>query len=536
MKRIAVVIIALVLLSFSASAQDSYILSPRLGIAHISTAEEVTSRDRYETALALGAGWNRCPIYWYRVEPEPGRFVWDDYDRLVRDDLAYGLQINAILLGSPAFHKTGVRIDGLQKPIFGDGSDRPAPGKALNPDNPWASFVYQAVTRYKPGGMLAVRENWSPEQGIRVWEIWNEPDFKLFWDGPIIDYARLLKVAYIVAKQVDPDAQIMFGGLLFGTDDNWLAQVLAIFEDDPLRERYNWYFDMVAVHNYSYPWRSAWLVRVINQTLKAYKLDRPVWLNESGAPVWDDYPGPIWAEPAERQLRATALQQAYFFVQSTAYAWAEGADVVFFHQLYDDCGNQPGGTDFPAHEGELCAAGGFCMGDAFGLYRNPRGSVCFSQHPLPGTARPAAAAFELMAQLFGEGLLENPRARMVEGKAIVISFDRPGDNQRAYIAWNRSLEKVTVQIPAAGNAGLLYSLDQRTLLLPDTTGNYQLTLPPAACDYFPFLETGDNVAIGGAPLILLDRLSDAPPAQMTLEPTETPTQTKKVSRNPCALP
>ena len=141
--------------------EPAYIRSPRLGINHISLPETAVSADRYHKALVLGAGWNRWPLYWDRVEPEPGEFEWADYDRLVSDDLAYGLNLNVILLGTPAFYRDGVRISGLHQPIFSDSSDSPRADKTINPKNPWANFVYQAVTRYKPGGILAEEQGWD---------------------------------------------------------------------------------------------------------------------------------------------------------------------------------------------------------------------------------------------------------------------------------------------------------------------------------------------------------------------------------------
>jgi hypothetical protein len=38
----------------------------------------------------------------------------------------------------------------------------------------------------------------------------------------------------------------MFGGLLYGTDVNWLAQVFNIFINDPIHNTFNWYTDVVA--------------------------------------------------------------------------------------------------------------------------------------------------------------------------------------------------------------------------------------------------------------------------------------------------
>jgi hypothetical protein len=546
MKRAVLLLLACLLIGLNSLpgwAQDTqpasninpaaYIRSPRLGITNISYPEAPISEERYDRALSLGAGWNRWPLYWDRVETEPGQFDWSQYDRLVRDDEAHGLEINAILLGSPAFFRDGVRISGLHEPIFSDRTDTPRADKTINSKNPWANFVYEAVTRYKPGGTLADESDWTDGEGIRIWEIWNEPDYAPFWNSSILDYARLLKTAYLVIKMVDPEAQVMFGGLLFSGNDNWLARVLAIYEDDPFHEEYNWYMDMVAVHSYGYPWRSGWLVLNVEQTLIAYKLKREVWLTESGADVWDDYPGPTWeTNPAHRLLRVTEEQQANFFIQSTAYAWAQGADVVFFHQLFDDCGNQPAGTDFPAHDGDLCENGDPCAGDAFGLYRNERGSVCFSQHPEPGTARPAAAAFQLMADILGEGKLENPLIQILDNKATVISFDRPDTQQRVYVIWNMTLETVTLNLPA-DKIAVSHSLDGQEWLVPDADGNYAIALPAATCDYYPFLQPGEITGIGGKPLIVVSHLPDTP-----VEPTLVkPDAAKPVSkRATCKLP
>jgi hypothetical protein len=490
---------------------DDYLRSARFGINHISGAEQAHPPERYARALELGAGWNRWPLYWNWVEAEPAAWDWEEYDRLVEDDTAQGLRVNAVLLGRPAWAADDNRIAGIHEPIFADGSDTPRPGKAINPANPWANFVYQAVLRYKPGGALATALDWEAERGIRVWEVWNEPDFELFWSGSINDYARLLKVSYLVTKLADPDAQVMFGGLLYNTNDNWLARVLALYLQDPMREEHNWFFDIVAVHSYSYSWRSQWLVLVAQQTLIAYDLEKPIWLNESGVPTWDDYPGPTWVtEPKDKQLRATQVQQAHFFIQSTAYALAQGAEVIFYHQLYDDCGNQPGGTNFPPNARNLCEAGETCFGDAFGLFRNGSDAVCFREHPQPDSPRPVAGAYALMTQVFGAGELTNPTIDEVNNRAVVITFDRPASDERIYVIWNRTIRPMQATIPTETSNGLLYNLAGNTWIRPTADGDYVLALPAATCDYFPFLREGDVTAIGGEPFILISAIPEAP--------------------------
>jgi hypothetical protein len=494
------------------SQNDNFVRSDRLGITFISSGDHPASEQRYRQALRLGAGWNRWPMYWSWVERSPGVYDWAPYDWVVTADLQHGLQINAILLGRNAAYTDGDGIARLDDPIFSDGTDEPGEGKTINPNHPWANFVYQAVNRYKPGGVLAQQHGWQPGQGIRVWEAWNEPDINLFWVGTVEEYARLLKVTYITVHVADPGAQVMVGGLSYGdpAKQDWLARVLAVYQSDPLRQAHNWFMDIVAVHNYTYAWRSGWVVRDVREKLAAHGLTRPIWLNETGVPVWDDYPGPTWTgnDPSQHRLRATAQQAAAFLIQSAAYAWAEGAQVVMFHQLYDDCGNQPAGTDFPPNDGVLCENGGACWGDAHGLYRNERDSICFTQHPLPGTPRPAASAYYLLARIFGAGPFQHPIVQDLGSAGVVISFDRPTTGQRIYVMWNRRFEDGELQLPASGFSGQLFSaLDQDWQVTPED-GLYELTLPAATRDHYPFTRAGEQSGIGGPPLILVEQMDD----------------------------
>lgn len=482
-----------------------YIRSDRLGITFISSPND-QSAERYRNALILGAGWNRWPLYWYDVEVAPASFDWSRYDSLVRNDIANGLSINAILLGRPEFYRDGASIVGINEPIFADGSDIPR-GQAINPNNPWARWVYEAVLRYKPGGVLSRQSGWRADEGIRVWEVWNEPDHAPFWEGGAINYARLLKVSYLVIKQADPDAIVLFGGLLYSTDNNWLSLVMNVYAlNDPFVIQNNWYHDAVAIHSYNYPWRSGWLALVVRQTYRAFETAvKPIWLNETGVSVWDDYPGPVWAiDPAQRVRLATADQQAWYFIQSAAYAWSEGVDKVFFHQLYDDCGNQPAGTDFPPHNGELCASVASCFGDAFGIYRNPPTAVCFSQHPFPNTPRPIAAAYRLLADHFGREPFVADGVDIVENRAVIIRFRRPRTGERLMVMWNKTLEEYTLSLAATAASAQLYTLQGHYNILPDENGLYGLRLPPAIPDNYPNLNAGDVTAIGGPPFILIE--------------------------------
>ena len=82
---------------------DDYIRADRLGITFVGFVDNNMGAERYRNALILGSGWTRWPLYWDRVETQPGRYDWSAYDRLLATDIRHGLRTNAILLGRPAF-------------------------------------------------------------------------------------------------------------------------------------------------------------------------------------------------------------------------------------------------------------------------------------------------------------------------------------------------------------------------------------------------------------------------------------------------
>ena len=483
--------------------QESYIRAERLGITFVGFIDNNMGAERYRNALILGAGWNRWPLYWDRVELQPGNYDWSAYDRLVSTDIGHGLRTNAILLGRPAFWQDGDSVANLFQPIFANGTDIGDADAAINLDNPWAQFVHYAVMRYMPGGALAQHNDFGADAGIRAWEVWNEPDVPQFWNAGSDAYARLLKVASIVIKTVDPQAKVIFGGLLFAGDQGFLSRVLRQFRNDPLRDRFNWFVDVIALHSYDDPWRSGWLTKVIRDTLKEYRLTRPVWLNETGVSVWDDYPGPIWAHsPEQRNRLATARQQAHYLIMSAAFAWLKGVEVVFYHQLYDDCGNYPAGTDFPPHNGELCANGA-CFGDAFGIYRNTRGSHCFSQHPHANTPRPVAQAFRLLAEVFGRQPFAPVRLEGLNDAVTTIEFRR-ANGDHIIALWNNTRAARAHTVEAMGASAEVRFINGESAIVVPSDGRYTIQLKPAGDYSFPDLESNRLSAIGGEPIILVE--------------------------------
>ena len=491
----------------------------RFGLCFVSSAEYPADEARYQRGLSTGATWTRWPFYWRDIEKAPGTFDYSAHDPVVAADIAHGFRVDAILLGTPDFYATGgspqvpaPRVEqknlpcqiasfswevgvssastapqNLHQPVFDDGTDIPGPDKNINPDNHWARFVADIVARYKPGGWLATQEGWPEGAGISHWEVWNEPDFAFFWSGTVEEYYRLLKVAYLAAKFADPDCTVIVGGLANYFDPYWFPRLLDAIEEDPDRAANNWYFDAVAVHMYSRPWDTYWHTWRIGYYLRLHGLDdKPIWVNESGVPVWDDYPGPTW-EP-DSPYRATMEEQAAYVIQNYVYGLYAGAERIFFFMLHDDCGNGP-----DAH-------------DAYGLFRNTADAPCY---PSDGRARPSYTAYRVAATHLRD--VEPLWRRMPEGQQEQIAFYRPTTRERVMVLWATQGVTVTTQVSATGSAGLLIDQAGITRTISPTNGVYTVTLPAATNQNLP---GSDEYMIGGRPYILIETDTLTPTAQV----------------------
>lgn len=482
------------------------------GVNFISSAEQPADSQQYTNALSTGATWNRWPFYWHAIETAPGVFDWSNHDPIVAADIAHNLSLNAVLMGLPAFYYSGSQAvpNSLWEPVFSDGSDAPGPDKQINPNNKWAVYVSTAVNRYRPDGVLAQQEGWPAGVGVTHWEMWNEPDLTIFWDGTKEEYARLLKVGYLAAKQADPQAQVLSGAMANNFEDGFYTyynDLLTIYDADPLAPANNYFHDIMATHSYYYAWQSWLHVFRADNALTARSLDKPIWLNESGVPAWNDYPGPVW-DPGS-WFRATLTEQADYTIQSAFFAIFAGADAIFHFQLYDGCGNQPQGTDFPPHHGELCTPEGMlisdpskpCAGDAFGLFSNPTDAACFTQHPLPETGRLNLAAFQVLTTYVTD---VEPLWRLrPDDTQEWVALYQPASNQRLLALWARLGDDETATVEAIGASALLIAPDGVVTPLTPMNGSYTLSLPAATNQNADFASS-DLYPIGGRPFILVE--------------------------------
>ncbi len=185
-----------------------------------------------------GVKWSREDFSWERLEPRPGEFRWDYYDRLLERARRHGITVYAIV--GYWTHWT--------KPYTTEGI------------NDYVRFLRALVAHYK--------------DRIHQWEIWNEPNI-FFWQGPKEMYAELLARSYRAIKETDPQAQVL-GISTAGIDFKFIEQMLA--KNAP--------FDVLTIHPYRRVLKEDEFVRDLKQALNQVKLSdgtrRPVWITEMG--------------------------------------------------------------------------------------------------------------------------------------------------------------------------------------------------------------------------------------------------------------
>ena len=501
--------------SGDALTSESIAANAKLGMCFVSSAEDRADDGRYSRALSGGAQWNRYPLYWQSIETSSGQYNYSSQDTAVTDDLAHGMRTLAILLGTPGVYATGgvtgaqmplvsqkvgqLRAAGevsaadfpisaassapasLDQPVFCSGSvcdDVPGAGKTINPNNPWARFVYTTVNRYKPGGVLAQQQGWAADKGILHWEMWNEADLPFFWSGSVQQYYRLLKVGYLAAKFADPRCAVMLGGLAYNDGGAWFGSLVATMANDPnaaLRDANYQYFNILGIHAYSRSSDTLSRPSHARALLAGYGLTKRMWITEMGVPVWNDYPGPT--NDPNSLYRATMAEQAAYVIQAHAYAMYSGVERMFYFQLHDDCGN---GAD--AH-------------DAYGLFRNASTGTCY---PSDAGARPSYTAYQLVAEYFRD---LTPLWRLTpDGTHEIIAFNASNTNERLVVMWATGGSGVEAQVTAASSSGTLIDVYGNTQRLTAQNGVYKVTLPAATNTNLP----DDSYMIGGLPYILVE--------------------------------
>ncbi|HDQ35017.1 MAG TPA: hypothetical protein ENN14_01745 [Chloroflexi bacterium] len=430
---------------------------------HLGTCFSFYDETWITLAYEAGSRWDRLDFRWDVIEPTQGAFNFAPHENVVAFDLEHGLDIVGILWATPGW-AAACPTDALAlheiAPPPGYPQSRIAAATATSNCPPanlttWTDYISATVAHFAP-------------LGVHTWEIWNEPDLPLFWRGTPAQYADLLRSGYLAAKAANPEATVLFGGLAFWHDRDFYfyTQVLAHLATDPNAATHNGYFDVMSLHLYSDVYTAYDISREVQQNVARYVGPHPLWLTESGVPIWDeDFTQPY-------PYSATGEEAAAYMLQSYALARAAGVERYFFFRVHDDY--QPGNA----------------MSERFGFTRD--------DHSL----RPAYAAYQVAAHyLYGENQITAPLRTPI---SRVTFWGTPLG--RIDVLWNATNAPLTYTQEALLPTATLVDHRGITQTLTPISDTYVLPLGPATNNNHP----DGSYIIGGPPLLLIQTDTEAP--------------------------
>jgi hypothetical protein len=136
------------------------------------------AHEQAETIAAAGIRWVRVDLAWSAAEPEPGRYDFGLWDRILDAFEPFGIRILFILDYGNDLYEGG----------FPPSTES---GRAA-----FASFAGAAARHFR---------------GRAVWEIWNEPNLPQYWAGAPdpAAYVALARAAAAEIRRADPTAPIL---------------------------------------------------------------------------------------------------------------------------------------------------------------------------------------------------------------------------------------------------------------------------------------------------------------------------------------
>ena len=382
-------------------------------------------------AAALGAGWGRVTFEWSRIQPSgPDEWNGPISDQALATEFAHGRQVIGLLITIPAWAIETENGRSIPRGLYLPADD---------PNNLWAGFVHTMVTRY------AGR--------IDHWIIWNEPDIPAgapdaSWLGSIEDYLQLLRVAYFVAKDANPNAVIHLASIMHYYDPGWYNRFLDTLVADPNAAANNFYFDVAGFNLYLQPEVIYDIASHYRQMLYGKGVHKPFWITETNAYL----------------SRVSPEEQAMFMVQAFSLQIAAGAQRIGVYKMIDVA------TDLAADP------------EPFGLVQGD------------GVRRPAFTAYQVAAtHLAGfRGATWDRR-----DEVSVVTVDR--GPRTTTVVWARTPEPQLAMVPARATRALAVNIWGSAYHVYPERGYYFIELAGANCT--------QGCVMGGPPMMLIE---DAP--------------------------
>ena len=210
-------------------------------------------------AEEAGVKWTREEFNYSMIEKEPGVYGFSFFDRIAETAARHGISIYGLL---------GYWSPFIEQPYSEEGIGA------------YCDYARATVRHFK--------------DRIRHWEIYNEPNI-FFWSGPKELYPELVRRAYAVIKEEDPEACVLAISTA-GIDRAFIRKVVETGAP----------FDALTVHPYRGDLLEKKFIRELHGAA-ALVGERPVWITEMG---WSTQINGGKSEREQAQLLARAYLTA----------------------------------------------------------------------------------------------------------------------------------------------------------------------------------------------------------------------------------
>ncbi|MBI9103108.1 MAG: beta-galactosidase [Spirochaetales bacterium] len=247
--------------------------------------------DEYLLMNTLGAEWIRNDFSWSKLEPEQGLWDFSFYDRFMDNAEQYNKKVLILLVyDTPWIHtdeEKGRYLSEEKLPLF------------LN-------YVKTIAERY----------------GDRAagFEIWNEPNTPLFWEGSDDEFFELTRRTAALLKEILPDKPVAVGSIFYHPLMSGKQYLRKMIDHGVLENA-----DALSLHPYGLSLtKSAERVADADMLLKKSGYDLDLWITEIGFTTSGWYPN------------QTSVQgQAEKVIQAITELSAAGADIICWFKLLD---------------------------------------------------------------------------------------------------------------------------------------------------------------------------------------------------------
>jgi len=414
---------------------------PRVGV-NVSLEQypdDASLRWALRLARTAGVSGIRQRVSWAAVEPAPGDYRWEEWDRILPMVEDYGLEMIAVLEGTPRW----------ARPADERGNPYAPPADLAD----YARFAGAFAARY--AGRIA------------AYQVWDQPNIAPHWGAGEIDpagYVEMLRLASEAIRTADPETLVIGGGLAPNTEPGGRNMSDVQFLREIYRRGAAAYFDVLGAKPYGF-WSGPYDRRVDPDVLNYSRVillreemvrrgdgDKPIWGVEAG---WAALPADWAGDPPPQGADAPEVQ-----------AQRLGAAIERMHREWPWMGYlviehlQP---DVPAAD----PRGGFALlspeGEPTALHRAVREAVAAPQVAHPGLSGDPSTHLVHVADMpltqlrfWGTGVEVEVERGRESGALVVLRAGAedvlvglegaPGEAQRVRLAAGLPLQEHLVQI------------------------------------------------------------------------------------------